>query len=113
MSHVQGLMVGIVKSVDDPKGQGRIQVDLPSLPGRNRTNWAPVASMMAGNGRGGWFMPELEDEVVVAFLGADPEQPVIVGFRDEAGLDPIWETRRIERIRVGDGWVERDTSEDE
>lgn len=80
MSHVQGLMVGIVKSVDDPKGQGRIQVDLPSLPGRNRTNWAPVASMMAGNGRGGWFMPELEDEVVVAFLSADPEQPVIVGF---------------------------------
>jgi uncharacterized protein involved in type VI secretion and phage assembly len=80
MSRVQGLMVGIVKSVDDPLGQGRIQVDLPTLPGRNRTNWAPVATMMAGGGRGAWFMPELEDEVVVGFLGADPEQPVILGF---------------------------------
>jgi uncharacterized protein involved in type VI secretion and phage assembly len=73
-------MVGIVKSVDDPKGQGRIQVDLSTLPGRNRTNWAPVATMMAGGGRGTWFMPELEDEVLVGFLGADPEQPVILGF---------------------------------
>jgi uncharacterized protein involved in type VI secretion and phage assembly len=88
MSRVQGLMVGIVKSVDDPKGQGRIQVDLPTLPGRNRTNWAPVATMMAGGGRGAWFMPELEDEVVVGFLGADPEQPVILGFTWNGADEP-------------------------
>lgn len=80
MSRVNGLMVGLVKNVDDPMGQGRIQVDLPTLPGRNRTTWAPVATLMAGSGRGAWFMPELDDEVVVAFIMGDPEQPIVVGF---------------------------------
>ena len=73
-------MVGIVKSVDDPMGQGRIQVDLEGPPGAAAPTGRQSLPSMAGNGRGGWFMPELEDEVVVAFLGGDPEQPVIVGF---------------------------------
>lgn len=80
MSAVNGFITGIVKSVDDPAQQGRIQVDLTTMPGRTRTAWAPIAAPMAGGGRGMMFMPELEDEVIVGFLGSDPEQPVIVGF---------------------------------
>lgn len=80
MSRTRGMITGVVKSVDDPSKQGRIKVDLPTMPGRSRTAWAPIASLMAGAGRGACFMPELEDEVVVAFLGEDPEQPVIIGF---------------------------------
>jgi len=79
MSRNNGMMVGVVKSVEDPSGQGRIKVDIATLTGRSRTTWAPVASLMAGGGRGAWFMPELEDEVIVAYLGGDPEQPIIVG----------------------------------
>ena len=80
MSATQGLIIGVVKDVDDPAKQGRIQVDLPAMPGRTRTAWAPIAAPMAGGGRGISFMPELEDEVIVGFLGSDPEQPVIMGF---------------------------------
>jgi uncharacterized protein involved in type VI secretion and phage assembly len=80
VSATSGLVIGVVKDVDDPAKQGRIQVDLPGMPGRTRTAWAPIAAPMAGGGRGIQFMPELEDEVIVGFLGADPEQPVIMGF---------------------------------
>jgi uncharacterized protein involved in type VI secretion and phage assembly len=80
MSAMQGLIIGVVKDVDDPAQQGRVQVDLPAMPGRTRTAWAPIAAPMAGGGRGISFMPELEDEVIVGFLGSDPEQPVIIGF---------------------------------
>jgi phage baseplate assembly protein gpV len=80
MSQKHGLVIGIVKDVDDPSNQGMIQVDYPAMPGRTRTAWAPIAAPMAGNGRGVCFPPELEDEVIVGFLSADPKQPVILGF---------------------------------
>jgi uncharacterized protein involved in type VI secretion and phage assembly len=70
---------GIVKSLDDPDGQGRILVDMPTMPGRTRSAWAPIAALMAGPGRGTFFMPELEDEVLIAFEGT-PDRPYIVGF---------------------------------
>jgi phage baseplate assembly protein V len=103
MSQAQGVMVGVVKSVDDPQGQGRIQVDLPTMPGRTRTAWAPVASLMAGGGRGAWFMPELEDEVVVAFLGSDPEQPIIMGFTWNGQDEPPTQHPRERIIRSLNG----------
>lgn len=80
MTATQGLVTGLVRDVDDPTGQGRVQVDIQTMPGRTRTAWAPVAAPMAGGGRGVCFPPELDDEVVLGFLGNDPEQPVILGY---------------------------------
>jgi Type VI secretion system/phage-baseplate injector OB domain len=80
MSLFDGLSIGIVRDVDDPTGQGLIQVDLPTLPGRSRTAWAMVAAPMAGKDRGLCFMPELEDQAIVGFLSDAPDQPVILGY---------------------------------
>jgi uncharacterized protein involved in type VI secretion and phage assembly len=80
MSQVNGVVIGVVKSVDDPQGEGRILVDFASLPGRNRSFWAPVASLMAGGARGAWFMPEIDDEALVAFNHGDVDHPYIIGF---------------------------------
>jgi uncharacterized protein involved in type VI secretion and phage assembly len=80
MSRTQGLVTGIVINVDDPAAQGRIQVSIPTMPGRSNTAWAPVAAPMAGKDRGIFFMPELEDEVVLGFIANDPEQPVVLGY---------------------------------
>lgn len=80
MSAFYGLIVGIVTDVDDPQQQGRIQVRFPTLPGQNRSHWAPVVSLMAGNERGGYFMPEVGDEAVVAFEHGNPERPYVLGF---------------------------------
>ncbi|WP_157217411.1 phage baseplate assembly protein V [Flavisphingomonas formosensis] len=80
MTRMAGLVTGIVKDVDDPDNQGRIQVDYPAFEGRSRTAWMPIAMPMAGNNRGFAFMPELDDEAVVGFLSGDVDQPVVLGF---------------------------------
>jgi phage baseplate assembly protein V len=79
MTMQPGVMVGLVKSVTDPAGQGRVQVTFPTLGGVT-SGWAPVATELAGKNRGVWFMPELQDEVLVAFDQGDFDHPYIVGF---------------------------------
>ena len=69
-----------VKDVDDPNGEGRIRVDFPWMGGNNQSYWAPVATLMSGSGRGSWFMPEVGDEVLVAFDHEDVNHPYILGF---------------------------------
>jgi uncharacterized protein involved in type VI secretion and phage assembly len=35
--------------------------------------------MMGGNNRGTWFIPDVNDEVLVIFLAGDPRNPVVIG----------------------------------
>jgi len=71
---------GKVKRVDDPKHQGCVQVQFDWMKGKNDHYWAPVVSPMAGNGRGAFFMPEVGDEVIVAFEQDNIESPLVIGF---------------------------------
>ena len=80
MSTIPGVVTGFVKSVDDPDHQGRVQVSLRYLGGQNDSTWAPVATLMSGGDRGSWFMPEVGDEVLVAFNQEDVQHPYIIGF---------------------------------
>jgi uncharacterized protein involved in type VI secretion and phage assembly len=80
MSQFKGVITGQVVNVMDPDGQGRVQVSFPFLGGQNESYWAPVATLMSGGGRGSWFMPELGDEVLVAFNQDDPAHPHILGY---------------------------------
>jgi phage baseplate assembly protein V len=74
-----GVMIGLVKSVEDPSGLGRVQLTFPTMGGVTSA-WAPVATELAGNNRGAWFMPEVEDEVLVAFDQGNFDHPYVVGF---------------------------------
>ena len=80
MRRFTGLMVGTVREVKDPSGEGRVRVEFPWLGGRSQSYWASIASPMAGKGRGMFFMPEEDDEVVVAFDRGDVNHPYILGF---------------------------------
>jgi uncharacterized protein involved in type VI secretion and phage assembly len=80
MNLFRGVIPGLVQSLSDPEGMGRICVHFPHLPGENRSFWASVAAPMAGKNRGMFFQPELNDEVLVAFVEGDPQHPYIVGF---------------------------------
>jgi hypothetical protein len=42
--------------------------------------WAPLAVPLAGGGRGAWFMPERDDEVLVAFDHGEFDHPFVLGF---------------------------------
>jgi len=77
-----GVHVAIVTDNQDPDGQGRVKVRLPWSPDTGSARyetWARVATTMAGGGRGTWFVPDPEDEVLVAFEGGDPRRPVVLG----------------------------------
>jgi phage baseplate assembly protein V len=80
MSRIHGVVTGQVTSVDDPDNQGRVQVSFPFLGGQNKSTWAPVATLMAGSSRGSWFMPDVGDEVLVAFNQGSVEHPFVIGF---------------------------------
>lgn len=73
-----GVVIGVVKDVDG--ALGRIKVDFPWLSPEQRSDWASIAAPMAGNGRGTYFMPEIGDEVLVAFLHGRLAHPYVVGF---------------------------------
>ena len=76
-----GVYPAKVSSVRDDAGQGRVQVELLGVPAGNETYrvWARLATLMAGPGRGSFVIPEVGDEVLVAFQAGDPRHPFVVG----------------------------------
>ncbi|MEZ4422240.1 MAG: phage baseplate assembly protein V [Gemmatimonadota bacterium] len=74
-----GVVTAVVVANDDPAGQGRIRVRYGWQDEPQHTGWVRVASLHAGNGRGVHWIPEIGDEVLVAFEQADPERPVVIG----------------------------------
>jgi uncharacterized protein involved in type VI secretion and phage assembly len=80
MGDTYGVVTGEVVSVDDRHGEGRVRVKFRWLGGNNEGYWAPVASLMAGPGRGTWFMPREGDECLVAFDKGAVNHPYIIGF---------------------------------
>jgi uncharacterized protein involved in type VI secretion and phage assembly len=77
-----GVYPALVTDIVDPDGQGRVKVALPWAPdgGSGRYEaWARLATLMAGSNRGSWFIPDTNDEVLVAFEGGDPRRPYVVG----------------------------------
>lgn len=74
-----GVVIGIVRDVDDPSGEGRVQLEFPWLPGGTRSAWAAIAAPLAGKERGFWFMPEIDDEVLVAFEHGQFDHPFVIG----------------------------------
>ncbi|TQV87434.1 type VI secretion system tip protein VgrG [Aliikangiella coralliicola] len=78
---VRGLQVGICKQIgEDPDGEDRILVTLPIIDPDGDGVWARVASLDAGENRGAFFRPEIDDEVLVGFLNDDPRDPIVLGM---------------------------------
>lgn len=77
-----GVYPAIVSDIKDPDGQGRVKILLPWSPdtdGGRYEAWARLAVLMAGANRGTWFVPDVDDEVLVAFEGGDSRRPYVLG----------------------------------
>src|SRR5947209_2018015 len=77
-----GVYPALVTDVVDPDAEGRVKVRLPWSPDAGDSSyetWARLATMMGGNNRGTWFIPDKDDEVLVAFEGGNPRRPYVVG----------------------------------
>jgi uncharacterized protein involved in type VI secretion and phage assembly len=76
---VRGVAVALVRSNRDDEGLGRVKVAYPWSDHPHESYWARVAVPMAGAGRGTYFIPEVGDEVLVAFERDDLRFPYVVG----------------------------------
>ena len=76
---VAGVVIGLVTNNRDEGGLGRVKVKFPWLSDQHESQWARIASPMAGNDRGLYFLPEVDDEVLVAFEHGDMRFPYVIG----------------------------------
>ncbi len=84
---INGMQIGkVVQLEEDPEGEHRVLVRLPIINNSARGVWARIATLDAGKaddgvtGRGSFFRPEIEDEVIVGFINDDPRDAVILGM---------------------------------
>lgn len=76
-----GLHYGIVCQNKDPDNLDRIKVRLPWLDAgdTDQTHWAQLLTPMEGNKYGWYVLPDIDDVVVIMFIGGDSSQPVVLG----------------------------------
>ena len=77
-----GVAGAIVTDNMDPDMLGRVKVRFPWLDSDSAvddTYWARLVVPMTGSGRGSWYLPEVGDEVLVAFEHGDIRRPIVIG----------------------------------
>jgi len=75
-----GVYVGVVLDNQDPLQRGRVLVRVPAVDGgKGRGQWAPVTVARAGTQRGTWLIPDVDDEILIAFEAGDAARPYVIG----------------------------------
>jgi uncharacterized protein involved in type VI secretion and phage assembly len=84
-----GVYPALVRDINDPENLGRIKVLLTWVPDsagiagiereQQYEGWARLTTFMGGQNRGAWFIPEIDDEVLISFAGGHPGRPFVMG----------------------------------
>ena len=78
-AHWSGVVTAIVTNNKDDKDQGRVKLKYPWLADDVESDWARVIGAGAGDGRGFYCLPEVNDEVLVAFEHGNVNRPLVLG----------------------------------
>jgi uncharacterized protein involved in type VI secretion and phage assembly len=76
---VKGVAIGLVTQNKDPEGLCRVKVRYPWHDQPSESYWARLSMPMAGNDRGMVLIPEVGDEVLLAFEREDLRFPFVIG----------------------------------
>ena len=81
-SRISGVVTGIVEDIRDPLGLGRVRVSFSWRAEEEHTHsyWTRMVTLMAGDKRGAFIIPEVNDEVVIAFEHGQPDRPIVIGM---------------------------------
>jgi len=77
-----GAQLAVVEDLNDPDNRLRVKIRLLASDGvadHDGPVWARVACPFAGDNRGTFFIPEVGDEVLIAFVQGDPRFPIVLG----------------------------------
>ncbi|MEE9361205.1 MAG: type VI secretion system tip protein VgrG [Cellulophaga sp.] len=98
---IKGLQTGIVKQIyDDPDNEFRVQVTIPILGVEGESVWARLSTFYTGNGFGAFFMPEVNDEVILGFMNDDPRFPIVLGGVYSSVIPPSEEPNEDNTIKT-------------
>jgi len=115
-TRISGVVVGMVTNNQDPEGLARVKVRFPWLSAEDESAWARMATPMAGNDRGLYFLPEVDDEVLVAFEHGDMRFPYVLGAlwngKDKSPADNADGKNSLRVIRSRSGHLIRLNDED-
>ena len=76
---MQGIAIGIVEKVGKDENAGYVKLRFPWLDASYISEWASFLQNGAGPNRGVFFMPEIDDEVIVGFLHGEFSRPMVLG----------------------------------
>ncbi|WP_264566222.1 phage baseplate assembly protein V [Flavobacterium sp. N3904] len=77
---ISGLQIGVVVQIEeDPNKEFRIKVRIPTLSEKGEGVWARLATLNASKEMGSYFIPSVDDEVILGCLGNNPDTPIILG----------------------------------
>jgi uncharacterized protein involved in type VI secretion and phage assembly len=76
---VYGVVTGVVTNNEDPDGLGRVKLRFPWFSDEDESGWARCATPMSGKEMGVYFLPSVDDEVLVAFQHGDVNSPYVIG----------------------------------
>lgn len=93
--YVKGVAIALVTQNKDPDGLCRVKVSYPWHSAPRDSYWARLAVPMAGKDRGTVFLPEVGDEVLVAFEREDVRFPYVIGS--------LWNGKELPPERNSDG----------
>jgi len=97
-----GVAVGkVINNVDTDGARGRVQLSFPWLSDTSDSDWARIATPMAGDQRGFFFLPDIGEEVLVAFEHGDLSKPVVLGgLWNGVKRPPVVHADGLNRIRM-------------
>ncbi|MBM4397182.1 MAG: phage tail protein [Deltaproteobacteria bacterium] len=114
INRIYGVVTAVVIDNKDPEGLYRVKVKFPWVqettgkysdkPDTKKTDfpsaWARIATMMAGPDRGAFWLPEVDDEVLVVFEHGDLRRPFVIG----ALWSPIDKAIHDNKSQGGKNW---------
>ena len=74
-----GVVIAQISDTQDPEQAGRVKLTFPWLSDDYVSDWARTVQLGAGKNRGWTVLPEVGDEVLVAFEQGDFSRPTVLG----------------------------------